>query len=228
MATVNNTQSALTTASSAGNAASSSKSATSSKKIADNFDQFLTLLTTQLKNQSPLDPLDTNQFTQQLVQFAGVEQQISTNKSLEALVASNKSATLTNALGFVGARVTADGTKTRLQSGKASWQITAPKSGSATINILDKTGATVYTAQRVVNSGDQTFAWDGRTSSGQLAPDGDYTIAISAKDAANQAMTVRTEMSGIVDTVDVSGDTPILKIGEISIAMGDVKSIRRN
>ena len=63
----------------------SSSDATSARRpsrpgIADNFQTFLTLLTTQLQNQNPLDPLDTNQFTQQLVQFAGVEQQLKSNE----------------------------------------------------------------------------------------------------------------------------------------------------
>lgn len=210
---------ASTTTSSATNAA---------KGIASNFDQFLQLLTTQLRNQSPLDPLDSNQFTQQLVQFAGVEQQINTNKTLEQLVASNKASALTNALGFVGARVTADGATTRLQDGQAAWQLNAPRAGSATITVTDKTGATVYSAQQILTAGEQTFSWDGRGSNGQAQPAGEYTVTVAAKDASNQVMTVRTEMSGIVDSVDVTGDTPILRIGDISIAMTAVRSIRRN
>ena len=67
-------------------ATSGSGLANSRKTIADNFDTFLQLLTTQLKNQNPLDPLDTNQFTAQLVQFSGVEQQLKTNEFLEALL----------------------------------------------------------------------------------------------------------------------------------------------
>ena len=117
-----------------------STTSTSSARIADNFDQFLQLLTTQLKNQSPLDPLDTNQFTQQLVQFASVEQQIKTNDNLSSLLTANKTANLTNALGFIGANVTADGTTTSLQNGSATWQINAPKTGSGTFTIKDKSG----------------------------------------------------------------------------------------
>ena len=75
--------------------------------IANNFDQFLLLLTTQLKNQSPLDPLDTNQFTAQLVQFAGVEQQLKTNETLGSLLSLSAAGTATNAVGFIGAKITA-------------------------------------------------------------------------------------------------------------------------
>lgn len=214
-------------ASAASTSTKSASSTSSSARIADNFDQFLQLLTTQLKNQSPLDPLDTNQFTQQLVQFASVEQQIKTNDSLSALLAANKAANLTNALGFVGTRVTADGTTTALQSGSATWQLNAPRAGTATITIKDKSGNEVYSTTKTLTAGDQEFEWNGVKSNGQAATDGQYTMVIAAKDATGQVMTVKSEISGIVDFVDVTGDVPTLKIGDISVPMTSVKSIRR-
>ena len=78
--------------------------------LAGNFQTFLTLLTTQLQNQNPLDTLDTNQFTQQLVQFAGVEQQLKTNDSLSQLVTLQQTTQATQALGFVGKTAVVDGT----------------------------------------------------------------------------------------------------------------------
>src|SRR5215213_5913920 len=93
--------------------------ATDKAAIADNFNAFLLLLTTQLKNQSPLDPLDTNQFTQQLVQFASVEQQLKSNDTLNALLTSSKASAVSTAASFVGMEVTADGTTSRLSNGKA-------------------------------------------------------------------------------------------------------------
>ena len=84
--------SGITVAASAAAATSKTGSGTSAQEIAGNFTQFLTLLTTQLKNQNPLDPMDTNQFTQQLVQFAGVEQQLKSNDRLDSILASSKAA----------------------------------------------------------------------------------------------------------------------------------------
>jgi flagellar basal-body rod modification protein FlgD len=199
----------------------------SAARIADNFDQFLQLLTTQLKNQNPLDPLDTNQFTQQLVQFASVEQQIKTNDNLTSLLASNKTASVTSAMGFVGAQVTADGTKSALKEGEAKWRLNAPRAGNATITIKDKNNSEVYSVERVVTAGDQSFTWDGTTNGGQKAADGEYSIVIAAKDGSGQVMNVKSEISGIVDGVDVSGDSPILQIGGISLPVSSVKSIRR-
>lgn len=217
----------MTTVSNVSSTPKTSTTSNSAARIADNFDQFLQLLTTQLKNQSPLDPLDTNQFTQQLVQFASVEQQIKTNDNLTSLLTANKTANLTNALGFVGANVTADGTTTSLQNGKATWQINAPKTGSATITIKDKSGNEVYAAQKVITAGDQSFVWDGRTTSGGNAPAGQYTIVVAARDASGQAMSIKSEITGTVDNVDVTSDVPVLKIGDISVPMTSVKSIRR-
>src|SRR5436190_3307205 len=108
-------------------AAAASTGKTPSKGIAENFDSFLMLLTTQLKNQNPLDPLDTNQFTQQLVQFASVEQQLQTNDSLTALLKATQTSTATAALGFVGAQITADGATAHLAGGQAQWSLNASR-----------------------------------------------------------------------------------------------------
>jgi hypothetical protein len=95
-------------------------------EIAGNFTTFLQLLTTQLKNQNPLDPLDTNQFTQQLVQFAQVEQQRKSNDQLSSLVSLEKSAQATTALAYVGATVVVDGSTAQLTGGNANWSLTSP------------------------------------------------------------------------------------------------------
>src|SRR6201996_5114512 len=97
------------------------KSSTDASTIANNFQTFLTLLTTQLKNQNPLDPLDTNQFTQQLVQFAQVEQQLKSNTQLGALVSLQQTAQNTQALNFVGQTVAVDGDTAPLTNGSATW-----------------------------------------------------------------------------------------------------------
>src|SRR6188474_2303331 len=99
---------------------SSSSSAALDKSratIAGNFDTFLQLLTTQLKNQNPLDPLDTNQFTQQLVQFSSVEQQLKTNEFLSSLVQANANSINSNAVSYIGKTISASGTRSELANG---------------------------------------------------------------------------------------------------------------
>src|ERR1700687_1965853 len=128
--------------SSTGAATASTSSLVSQQQIAGNFQQFLQLLTTQLKNQDPLSPLDTNQFTQQLVAFASVEQQLKTNTDLDQIVTQNKISQATAALSFVGKQVTADGATTQLKKGVAVWNVTSPKPAEASISSLDQYGNT--------------------------------------------------------------------------------------
>jgi len=195
--------------------------------IANNFDQFLTLLTTQLRNQSPLDPMDTNQFTQQLVQFAGVEQQLKTNETLGSLLSLNAAGTATNAVGFIGATITADGTTAQMVDSKAEWKVNMPQAGSATVTIKDANGSVVYSQTRTMTAGDQTYSWDGTTSTGSKAADGQYTITIDAKNVAGESITAKTQISGVVDGVDFTGSIPSLKIGDISVPIDKVKSVVR-
>ncbi|MGE0338433.1 MAG: flagellar hook assembly protein FlgD [Xanthobacteraceae bacterium] len=207
--------------------AAASQSAASRTTIANNFDTFLLLLTTQLKNQNPLDPLDTNQFTQQLVQFAGVEQQIRTNESLEALVNLNKTSQLSTAMSYVGATVTADGATSALKQGVATWYLTAPRAAAATINVSDSTGNVVFTQETTLEAGTYAYNWDGKLANGQTAPEGQYTIKINAKDASGQGVTVSTQFSGVVDAVDLSGSEPLLMIGTALLTMDKIKTVQR-
>src|SRR5450631_3102763 len=101
--------------------------------IASNFTTFLQLLTTQLQNQNPLDPLDTNQFTQQLVQFAQVEQQMKSNDELSTLVALQKSTQATTALAYVGSTAVVDGSTAPLANGSATWTLNVTKPATATV-----------------------------------------------------------------------------------------------
>src|SRR5215470_3561461 len=112
--------------SSSSSSGGSALGSTTGQSIAGNFQTFLTLLTTQLQNQNPLDPLDTNQFTQQLVQFAGVEQQLRTNDSLSQLVTMQQTTQATQALGFVGKTAVVDGSTTALSNSQATWELNIP------------------------------------------------------------------------------------------------------
>lgn len=208
-------------------AASSSSASDSNKTIANNFQTFMTLLTTQLQNQNPLDPLDTNQFTQQLVQFASVEQQIRTNDTLSALVSLTKASQTTSALGLIGAKITAEGTTAKLSNGSAQWAFNAPKPGTATVTITDSKGSTVLTQNVAVTAGENAFTWNGRTSTGSTAADGLYTMTVNARNAAGATMPVVSEVVGIVDGVDMTAATPTLTMGDISVPMEKVKSVRR-
>lgn len=194
--------------------------------IANNFDQFLLLLTTQLQNQSPLDPLDTNQFTSQLVQFASVEQQIKTNDMLGALITSTRAANVSTAAGFIGRRIESPGAQTQLADGRAEWSLQAPRAASrAVIEIRDASGSVVATQTRALAAGRQSFVWDGRTSTGQPAPAGIYTLSVQARDAAGQPIPVSTTFSGVVDSLDLSGNDPVLISGGVRVPLSAVTGV---
>ena len=143
---------------------------TTTTGIADNFQTFLTLLTTQLQNQNPLDPLDTNQFTQQLVQFAGVEQQLKQNDQLKTLVAIEKSAQSTQALVYVGNTVAVDGSKAAVRQHRRPGISKSDKDTNAQITITNAAGQTVYSGNFTLKQGNSSFVWDGKGNDGTQWP----------------------------------------------------------
>lgn len=198
----------------------------SSSGIADNFQTFLTLLTTQLQNQNPLDPLDTNQFTQQLVQFAGVEQQLKSNSQLEALVKLQTTAQATQALNFVGATAVVDGSTTTLSNSISAWGINVPSASTVSVSITNSAGQTVFTGDYKMAAGDhQSFVWDGRGNDGTKWPDGKYKMTAVGKDGNGKSVAVSTEVQGVVDSADLSASPPLLSIGGQSFTVDQVKKI---
>ena len=205
---------------------SATYSSSSSSGLASNFTTFLSLLTTQLRNQNPLDPLDTNQFTQQLVQFAGVEQQLKTNDTLTSLLVSSQTATASSALGLVGRTITADGDTSKLEDGKAVWNLNSAKDATGKVTVRDSSGAVVFTGDISLKEGDQTYEWDGKKTDGSKAPEGLYTLSIEAKDVDGNAVNITSEVSGVVDGVDLSTGQAILLIGDLRIPLGALKAVK--
>jgi flagellar basal-body rod modification protein FlgD len=203
------------------------RSAVDSASIAENFDTFLTLLTTQLKNQNPLDPLDTNQFTQQLVQFTQVEQSVKANENLELLMQLVAGNTINSTIGYLGKEVTASGATATLTGGTAEWGYSAVASSEeATFTVFDAAGAQVYQEARPISAGDGVFTWNGTKSDGTAAMSGSYTLAISAKDSVGNQIAVTTGLTGVVDGVDMSGSEPILTVGGRQIKLEEVTAIK--
>jgi len=216
-----------TVVSAAGNSsASNTTSSTQTAGIADNFQTFLTLLTTQLQHQNPMDPLDTNQFTQQLVQFAGIEQQLKSNEQLKSLVDIEKSAQATQALVYVGNTVAVDGSKAAFDK-SATWNFQTDKDTSAKITITSSTGQTAYSGNFTMTKGNSRFVWDGKGNDGVQWPAGTYTLTATGKDSSGNSVAISTEVQGIVDSVDLTGSPPLLSIGGQSYTTDKVKRVVR-
>jgi flagellar basal-body rod modification protein FlgD len=216
--------SGTTPTSSSGSTASLSSSTGST--LAGNFQTFLQLLTTQLQNQNPLDPLDTNQFTQQLVQFAGVEQQLKTNDQLTQLISLQQTTQATQALGFVGKTAVVDGNTTALSNSSATWELNIPSSSNVTINIANSKGQTVFTGNYTGSAGNnQPFTWNGQGSDGTQWPDGLYTMTATAADSTGNPVAISTQVGGTVSSVDLTQTPPLLMINGQNYTVSQVKSI---
>ena len=203
------------------------------QQLAGNFDTFLTLLTTQLQNQDPLSPMDSNQFTQQLVMFSQVEQQINTNDNLQSLIALNLSQTANSAVNYIGRSVvmtngegsletssTDDGTKS------CDWTYNlASAAAGTTLTVKDASGKVVYTTSGSTAAGNNDFNWNGEDSNGNLLPDGKYTLSVSATASDGSAITSTLASKAIVTAVDMSGTTPMLVLGAMEIPLSDVSLV---
>jgi flagellar basal-body rod modification protein FlgD len=199
-----------------------------SQQLAGNFSTFLQLLTTQLQNQNPLDPLDTNQFTQQLVEFASVEQQVDMNTNMQTLITLQQTSAATEALQLVGSTVTISGNSATLSNATgspATWSLNASAPATANITITSATGQTAYTGKMALNAGAQNFSWNGQGNNGVQWPDGSYTISVNATGANGQPVTVSTQVQGVVSSVDMSKSPPSLMVGGQSVPISSVQSI---
>jgi flagellar basal-body rod modification protein FlgD len=221
---VSGTTSQPTTSSGTNSAAAAN--ALANTQIAGNFQSFLQLLTTQLQNQNPLSPLDTNQFTQQLVEFAGVQQQINTNDSLATLVSLQQTAQSTQALGFVGKTAVVKGNTAPLTNSQAAWQLDIPTASNVNISIANSSGQTVFSNTFAVSAGNnQTFGWNGLGNDGTQNPDGNYTLTATAKDSAGNTVAVTTQVEGVVNSVDLTQSPPLLSIGGQTFTVNQIESI---
>jgi flagellar basal-body rod modification protein FlgD len=205
---------------------SSSTSGIASGTIAGNFQTFLTLLTTQLQNQNPLSPLDTNQFTQQLVQFASVEQQLKTNDQLGSLVTMQQATQSTQALDFVGKTAVVDGSTASLSNSQANWDLSVPSDCDLTVTITNSTGATVFTGKYSASAGrNQPFAWNGKGSDGSQWPDGQYKLTASATDSSGNPVAITTQVQGVVSSVDLTQQPPLLSIDGQTFTVSQIRRI---
>ena len=211
-------------------ASSSTSTGSSMPTLAGNFDTFLQLLTTQLQHQDPLDPLDTNQFTQQLVEFASVEQQVNMNTNLQTLITLQQTTEATSAMQFLGSTVTAQGSTATLSNASnspATWTVNASAPAKANVTITNSSGQTAFTGTTTLSAGTQTFTWNGKGNSSVIWPDGNYTLTISATGANGQPVAVSTQVQGTVTGIDLTQNPPLLTVGGQEIPINQIQSISR-
>jgi len=196
------------------------------KQLSGNFDTFLTLLTTQLKNQDPTSPMDSNQFTQQLVQFSQVEQQIDTNTNLKSLIAQGTTQAGAMATTYLGHKVSVTNGQASLADGAADWTYNLPSTAAAaTLTVTNASNKVVWTGTGETQSGNHSFTWNGKDNNGNQLADGTYTLTVTAADSNGNSVDSSVASAGTVTQIDMTVSPPKLVVGNMEVDLSDVAAV---
>lgn len=201
----------------------------SANQLSADMNTFLTLLTTQLKYQDPLDPMDTAEFTNQLVQYSSVEQAIQTNTKLDNLLSLNISNLGAQAVSYIGKVAQVLGNVMPLENGQAKATYTLDKNvESAMITVKDLNGNIVYSEQGKITAGTHDFEWDGKDADGNQLEDGAYKIEVTTKVGKGEtAATVTTTIFGKVTGVASDSNGIYVGLGDsVTAGLGDILTVR--
>jgi len=218
----------MTTSAVASTASSAqTKSDVARTSLSSDIESFLQLLTTQLKYQDPLSPMDSSEFTSQLAQFATVEQGINTNSNLESLLSLTRSNQAATALSYIGKTVEAKGNVNMLVDGETEFKYTIDKqSASTTIVVRNTANQVVYSTSGEKQTGTYSFKWDGKNTYGAQQPDGAYSVSVTTTDSEGKSGTATTFVVGTIDGADMSGDNVNVMIGSITVPFENIVTLR--
>ncbi len=195
--------------------------------ITSDFDMFLRLLTTQMRNQDPLNPADSTEYTAQLATFSGVEQQVQTNDLLRDLQASFTSMTMGQLSGWIGMDARAEmpvnftGQPTTFQVSPAS------VADRAELIVRNLNGEIV--ANTPIPLTDDPLQWDGLDTAGQPLPNGTYTLSAQSWRGEDVLEERAAFVFGeITEAQTMSGEVWLTMENGISIPSGDVQGLRRS
>jgi flagellar basal-body rod modification protein FlgD len=196
------------------------------QQLAGNFNDFLNLLLTQLQNQDPTSPMDTNSFTTELVQFTGVQQQVATNSSLTALIGINQQQQLLDSAQYVGQSTTVSASAIALQNGQGEVSFTGSAGETVQIAIVNAVGAPVKDATITATQGSNTWTWNGLDDYGNQMPDGAYRIALETQDSTGNNIAVPFDVIGTTTGVSNNGSNGVsLQLGSLTVPLSSVVSI---
>ncbi|MCC3306566.1 flagellar hook assembly protein FlgD [Sneathiella sp. HT1-7] len=209
----------------------SSAAQTAQTNLASNFDDFLTLLTTQLTNQDPLNPTDSTEFTNQLVNFTNVEQSIATNQNLEALVQleqmSQQNMLGATMINYLGKSIGTNLNVSALSGGNAAWNIDLGSSAETVkYDVYNQNGDIVFSeTAEGVPGGKQQYSWDGTTKNGTAAEDGAYYLVVTGETAGGSSVAVDYSFEGIASSVETVNGEPVMMVGDVPIGLGYITSV---
>jgi flagellar basal-body rod modification protein FlgD len=208
-----------------GTAATAASAANPLVALSSNFNDFLQMLMTQLQNQDPTSPMDTNEFTSELVQFSGVEQQINTNGSLSQLIQLTQAGETMQGTSMTGKQVTAQSNQIALQNGGGTLNFNDPTAGTVAIAVTDSSGNQLYGTTLNATAGQNTWTWNGTTSAGVQLPDGAYNVAVVAGNADGTTAALPFTVTGTATGVQSLSSGMQLELGALSVPFSSVESV---
>jgi len=199
-------------------------------QLSEDYTTFLQLLTAQISNQDPLEPMDSTTFVTQLAQLSQVEQSAQTNVLLENLGAQLDSIALTASATLVGqdASFATNNLVLGENGAQASYKL-SQTAASVTVDIFGPTGQLVRSITGLPSAADteQTFTWDGRTETGQTALQGNYQIRVRALDEQGDAIQATAYRDAQIKEVSLSaGQIFYLVEGDEYIAADNVRAVK--
>lgn len=211
-----------------GGVAGTDKSTTDARNsLADTYSQFLTLLTTQLKHQDPLDPMDSKDMTNQLIQLSNTEQQIAQTDKLNEILMVNQASAVNMALNYIGKEVDYVGGDMEYAGTPVNIKYYLEKEAEQTkISIRDADDNVVFTTDGVTDPGSNSFVWNGKDSDGNQLPAGQYKVEVGAQDADEKAVQTYTIVPAIVKSVETAGGQVLLMINGKQVSIGAVQAVR--
>ncbi len=216
-------QQAASAAASASAASQTGNSAVSS--LDGNFNDFLNMLMTQLQNQDPTSPMDSDTFTSELVQFSSVEQQIQTNTSLTSLIQLTQGSEVIQGSSMVGQQVTVQSTQIPLQNSVGTVNVTSPAAEPVSVSISNSAGAQIFSTTVNAVAGNNTFTWNGANSAGQTVPDGLYTLVATGSNVGGGTSTLPFTVTGTATGVVSSGTAVNLELGALTVPFSAITSV---
>jgi flagellar basal-body rod modification protein FlgD len=211
-------------AASAGSAASQTSNAAFAS-LDGNFNDFLGMLMTQLQNQDPTTPMNTDQFTSELVQFSSVEQQIQTNSSLTNLIQLTQGSEVIQGSSMIGHQVTVQSTQIPLQNSQGTVNITSPAAEPVSVSITNSAGTDIFDASVNAVAGNNTFTWNGTNNAGQTVPDGLYTLVATGSNVGGGTSTLSFTVTGTATGVASSGSAVNLQLGSLTVPFSAITSV---
>lgn len=195
-------------------------------KLAEDFDTFLGILVTQLNNQDPLEPMKSQEFTNQLVQFSTVEQAIATNTKLDQMLQAQAGNRASQAVNYIGKEIAIDGNQAQLQDGETNFAYTLEgQAQTVAVEISNAEGQVVRTLQGDTGAGRHDVSWDGTTQSGKQLPDGVYNVQIYAVDGDDKTVKATTETRGEVTGFEVRDQQIHFQVGGVEVPFDKVTAV---